>query len=97
MNLIPNNKLAASLCTFVALALAPPAAASAQEQEAMSPEQQYAYTCGHLGTDCGGEDSAQARKPREVRRTCRKSSRGSKTRARRSARRCGARRAGARR
>jgi hypothetical protein len=90
------KKLTASICTVAALALAAVPAASAQEQEAMSPEQQYAYTCGHLGTPC---DDGEAAKPKRAKRSCSKRSRRASTRAQRSGRRarCGARRAGARR
>lgn len=84
------KKLIAPLAATAALALAGVPAASAQEQEAMSPEQQYAYTCGHLGSSC---DDGQASKPKKARRTCSKRSRSTKSR-----RRCAApRRAGARR
>ena len=93
MNLtIRKSKLVASLCAAFALALAAvPAGATAQEQEAMSQEQQYAYTCGHLGTPC---DGAEPR--RSARRSCRRT-RGSRSRsAQRRARSCSARRARAR-
>lgn len=84
------KKLIAPLAAAAALALAGVPAASAQEQEPLSPEQQYAYTCGHLGGSC--DDGASSR-PKRARRTCSKRSRGSKSR-----RRCAApRRAGARR
>lgn len=92
------KKITASICTAAAIALAGVPAASAQEQRAMSPEQQYAYSCGHLGTDCGGERA----KPKKARRACSKRSHRVKSRrrcaarrsagARRSARRAGARR-----
>lgn len=96
-----RNKLTASLFATAVLALAAPAAASAQEQEALSPEQQYAYTCGHLGQSCDAGDEARPSR-RKARRACGMRSRNTKSRqARRSTaksgRRCGARRMRARR
>lgn len=38
------------------LAVAGPAAASADEQQAVPPSEQYAYDCGHLGSSCGDEE-----------------------------------------
>ena len=84
------KKLIAPLAAAAALALAGVPAASAQEQQAMSPELQYAYTCGHLGSSC---DDGESARPKRARRTCSKRTRGSKSR-----RRCARpRRAGARR
>lgn len=97
-----RNKFAAALAATLALGAAAPAA-FAEEQQAMSPEQQYAYTCGHLGTDCGGgEEAAPARK--RARKACgtrqrRAAKRAGRKAQRRYTRRCGGatRRAGARR
>ena len=97
-----RNKIAATLAATLAMGAAAPAA-FAEEQEAMSPEQQYAYTCGHLGTDCAAqEEAAPARK--RARKACgtrqrRAAKRAGRKAQRRYARRCSgtSRRAGARR
>ena len=81
------KKITASICTVAAIALAGVPVAGAQEP--MSPDQQYAYSCGHLGTDCGAD---QASKPKKARRACSKRSRSAKKSHRRCARRAGARR-----
>lgn len=75
-----RNRIAVTLVATLALGVAAPAA-SAGEQKALSQEQQYAYTCGHLGTDCGAEEAAPARK-KSARRAC-------GTRQRRAAKRAG--------
>ena len=88
------KKITASVFAAAALALAGVPAASAAEQEAMPPDQQYAYSCGHLGTPC---DDDTASKPKRAKRSCGKRSRTQSTRSAKSRRRCGARRSGARR
>ena len=95
-----RNRIAATLVATLAMAAAAPAASA--EQEAMSPEQQYAYTCGHLGDDCGvAQEAAKSRK--RARRACgtrqkRAARRAGRNAERRYARRCGSsRRSGARR
>lgn len=97
-----RNRIAATLVATLALGAAAPSA-FAEEQRALPPEQRYAYGCGHLGTDCGGQEAAPARK--KTRRSCSTRSRRAAKRAgrraeRRYAGRCGGRstrRAGARR
>lgn len=98
-----RNRITAMLIATLALGAAAPAA-SAEEQKALSQEQQYAYNCGHLGTSCGRDDAAPARKNR-ARRACgtrqrRAAKRAGRKAERRYTRRCGGRktrRAGARR
>ncbi|MEX2195720.1 MAG: hypothetical protein WD844_10590 [Thermoleophilaceae bacterium] len=91
-----RNRIAATLVATLALGAAAPAA-SAQEQRAMSPDQQYAYTCGHLGTDCAGEEKATSNR-KGTRRACgakqrRAAKRAGRKAARRYTRVCNARRA----
>lgn len=88
------KKLIAPLAAAAVLAIAGVPTASAQE--AMSPDQQYAYTCGHLGSSCDGDEAA---KPRRAKRSCGRRARRAAGQTRQSGRRarCGARRAGARR
>lgn len=96
-----RNRIATTFVAALAVATAAAPAASA-EQRAMSPEQQYAYTCGHLGDDCGvANEAAESRK--RARRACgtrekRIARRAGRKAERRYARRCGAaRRSGGRR
>lgn len=98
-----RNRIAATFVAALALGTAAPAASA--EQRALTPDQQYAYTCGHLGTDCGGEENAAPARKR-ARRACgakqrRAAKRSGRKAARRYTRRCygnkSARRTGARR
>lgn len=109
MTSITRTKTAATLVAMLAIGAAG-APSAAAEQRALSPDQVYAYTCGHLGTSCFDAEAAKeraARKKKKAKRACSASKRRAAKRAGRKAlrkydRRCAAarkkgRRGGARR
>lgn len=57
------RRLVTMLCVSAAGFAALVPAASADEQQPLPPDQRYDGTCGHLGSDCGG-DEPRARAPR---------------------------------
>lgn len=89
------KKIATTLVATLALGAAAAPAASAAEQRAMTPEERYAYSCGHLGTDCSAQSESRSARKRS-RRSCsaskqRAAKRAGRNAERRYARRCSGR------